>query len=250
MKILVGCPTSDHKNYCLKDYIKSVKSLSCPNYDILLVDNSKTNDYYEKIKAFGINIIRDKFQEHARDRIISSRNIIRDYVLRNNYDYFLSLEQDVIPPRDVIERLVSHKKEIVSGVVCHNKGGRIRPMVYVQMSKEEFEYVKAHPEQFPRTNEDFKKYGDDSAMVYKQLDLSDVESPKLIPDVKMSSLSCLLISRSVLDKIKFRYDKNLTAFDDWWFFKDALGLGFKAFCDTSVKCKHLIGKHQNWDLIQ
>jgi len=40
-KILLGCPTSDYKEYCLKEYVKSVKTLDYPCYDILLVDNSK-----------------------------------------------------------------------------------------------------------------------------------------------------------------------------------------------------------------
>ena len=49
------------------------------------------------IDAMGLKVIRDKWQPKARDRLVSSRNKIREYALENGYDYFLSLEQDVIP---------------------------------------------------------------------------------------------------------------------------------------------------------
>jgi len=81
MKILLGCPTSNHKAYCLTEYINSIKSLTYPN-DILLVDNSEKKDYFKQIKKQGIPVIKDKFKETARDRIIHSRNILRKYVLR------------------------------------------------------------------------------------------------------------------------------------------------------------------------
>ena len=57
-KILVGCPTSFHKEYCLNEYAKSVKELSYNNYDILLVDNSSDDNYLDKIKSYGLNAIK------------------------------------------------------------------------------------------------------------------------------------------------------------------------------------------------
>ena len=50
-KVLVGCPTYEGKEYILDRYIERVKEFTYDNYDILLVDNSKTNDYAKKIKA-------------------------------------------------------------------------------------------------------------------------------------------------------------------------------------------------------
>ncbi len=52
LKILVGCPTAEVKEYCLKQYAEAVKSLSYNNYNILLVDNSADSNYSEKIKSF------------------------------------------------------------------------------------------------------------------------------------------------------------------------------------------------------
>ncbi|MBI2109713.1 hypothetical protein HYT58_00885 [Candidatus Woesearchaeota archaeon] len=250
IKILVGCPTSDHKEYCLKEYSESINSLSYKNYDILLVDNSKTNDYYNKIKSLGINAIKDPYQEKARDRIISSRNILREYALKNNYDYLLSLEQDVIPPRDVIEKLTSHDKKVVSAVVCGMYNNRLKPMVYMQMTKEEYNHIISNPGKYPKTVEQLKLSSGDYKKILKQLSLEDVEAPRLIENVQVCSLSCVLIHRSVLEKVKFRYVKDEEAFDDVWFSKDTRDSGFEICCDTSVKCKHLITKHQDWSKIE
>ena len=225
-KVLVGCPTSDYKSYCLNEYVNSIKNLSYKNYDILLVDNSENDKYFNKIKSLGINVIKSKFYENARDRIAESRNIIRQYALDNNYDYFFSLEQDVIPPRDIIERLLSHKKDAVCGVyfaVNFYKGkNQLMPLVWVDFDKET------------------KK------MFY--IDKERLWSNKLI-EVATSGLGCMLIHRRILEKIKFRYDKGDEGFDDMWFCKDLRENGIKLYCDTSLKCKHLI-KDWSWKNIK
>ena len=120
-KILVGCPTSFHKEYCFNKYLKGIKSLTYQNHDILLVENSKDDKYINKIKKF-LPVIKGPYFESALDRIITSRNILKEKVLEGNYDYFLSLEQDVIPPKDIIERLLKHNKKVITGIYfVHNK---------------------------------------------------------------------------------------------------------------------------------
>ena len=115
-KVLVGCPTSEHKEYCLDKYLEGIKALTYSNFDFLLVDNSEDDRYYNQLKNKGVNVVRDKYYELARERVAKSRNILREKCLNEGYDYFFSLEQDVVPPIDVIERLLKHKKEIISGV--------------------------------------------------------------------------------------------------------------------------------------
>ena len=36
-KVLVGCPTSFHKDYCLKEYVVGLNKLTYKNKDILLI---------------------------------------------------------------------------------------------------------------------------------------------------------------------------------------------------------------------
>jgi len=134
-RILVGCPTSFHKEYCLKEYAESIKNLTYKNFDVLLVDNSKDNGVYiEKIKELGLNAIKGLYFEGAMDRIVASRNILAQKTIKEDYDYFLSLEQDVIPPKDIIEQMLKSEKKIITGVYFNhnNIDGEIKliPLVY------------------------------------------------------------------------------------------------------------------------
>ena len=219
VKVLAGCPTSNRKKYCLKEYIESVKSLSFPSYDILLVDNSENEDYYNEIKK-ELPCVKSKFYEAARKSIIESRNILREKVLNENYDYFLSLEQDVIPPKDIIESLLKTGKKVVSGLYFYIVDNELMPMAW-------------------------GRYDEKHAV---RLKLSDVEDEKLI-EVITAGLGCCLIHRSVLEKIKFRYVEEKEPFDDVWFCEDARKEGFSVYLDTSVKCRHLV-KNWSWDNIK
>ena len=65
-KILVACPTSDHKAYCPNEYANVARSLSYSNFDFFLVDNSKGNEYFERIKSFGVNVGKAAYTEPVR----------------------------------------------------------------------------------------------------------------------------------------------------------------------------------------
>lgn len=213
-RILVGCPTSDHKAYCLKEYAEALKKLTYKNFDILIVDNSKSRAYSKKMESMGLKVIKDDYRENARERIVKSRNIIREEAIKK-YDYLLSLEQDVIPPPDVIEKLLKHEKEIISGLY--------------------FTY---------KTNEDKKTavpvlWTEDNGI--RNLGEEEVMHDAVIK-VEAAGLGCMLIKNEVLQKIRFRYEEESAAFDDMWFCKDAKEEGYKIFADTGVRCKHLIKK--------
>lgn len=221
-KILVGCPTSFHKEYCLKEYAQVIKSLDYPNFDILLVDNSPNDEYIKKIRAFGLPAIKGPYFEGARDRIIASRNILRQKIIDENYDYFFSLEQDVIPPKDIIKELLKHNKKVISAIYfTHNIIDNQRtliPLVYKLIDKQTLSMRPLNEKE-----------------LWKEMGLTKVVS---------AGLGCLLIHRDILEKVKFRYDKN--TFDDRWFFIDLYDLKIESFADTSIKCKHLISQHQIW----
>ena len=217
-KIMVGCPTSFHKEYALQQYAESLKKITYKNHDILLVDNSPNDTYLDKIKETGLSVIKGPRFESARDRIIASRNILRQKVIDGNYDYFFSLEQDVIPPRDILERLISHNKKVITAVYFANNMipgetlSKLIPLVYI--------------------------LEDEKTLSMRPLNEDELWKDQGLKQVVSAGLGCVLIHRNVLKEVKFRYDLN--SFDDRWFFLDLYDKKIPVYADTSIKCKHLI----------
>jgi GT2 family glycosyltransferase len=164
-KVLVGCPTSFHKDYCLKQYIQGLNKLTYPRKDILLIENSQNNEYLNLIENFEIPVEKGPWFKGAIQRIITSRNILRKKVLDEGYDFFLSLEQDVIPPKDIIERMLRHAKHVVSGIYFLDE--------------------KLTAKAFPLTKE---QLWDDPGLY----------------EIGSAGLGCVLIHRSILESIEFR----------------------------------------------
>ena len=230
-KVLIGCPISDYKRYCIDEYLEGIKNLTYSNFDLFLVDNSETSDFYEEIKSKGIDVERIEYAPSAKERIVKSRNIILDKFLDGDYDYFFSLEMDVIPPTDIIEKLLESNKEIVSGV--YFKPFIIRDQTDRIVSKEIMPIA-------------YQKYSKDRL---KRMTWKDVDNESLV-EVEVVGLGCILIKREIFEKkIKFRYELNNESFDDFWFCKDVKQLGYDIFMDNSLKCKHLV-TNIDWNKIE
>ncbi|HLD02094.1 MAG TPA: glycosyltransferase family 2 protein [Candidatus Nanoarchaeia archaeon] len=221
-KVLVGGPTSHHFMYCVDEYIQALKSLSYDSYDILLVDNSKDDDYFNYIKDKVPAIKLSTYYENPRARVAESKNLIRKKVLKEKYDFFLNIDTDTIPPLDIIERFLSHDKQAITGVyykifdVTIKNSGITKKIIMPLL---------------------YDKVGDPPRI--RQLSAQEVEQPKLIK-VGACGSGCFMVSKDILEKIKFKHTEK--AYDDVLMCDDIQELGHDIFCDTSVKCKHLILK--------
>jgi hypothetical protein len=219
-KVLVGCPTSFHKEYCLEKYADAVKALDYPNFDILIVDNSNDGGRYaERIRALGFPVIEGPWFEGARDRIVACRNLLAEKAIQGGYDYLFSLEQDVLPPQYALKKLVEAKKEVISGVyfarnIMDDGNVRLIPLVYQLDDKETMSMI-------PLGNDELW------------------EKPGVMKVVS-AGLGCVLIHKSVLEKVQFRYERDSEVFDDRWFFIDLYNLNQEVFADTRIRCKHMI----------
>ena len=73
------------------------------------------------------------------------------------------------------------------------------------------------------------------------------EPPRVIRAVA-TGLGCILIHRSVLEKVQFRWDQSKPGFDDMFFCRDAqLDGTFKLWADTGIRCGHL---EMDWEGIK
>ncbi len=220
-KILVGCPTSQHKEYCLDQYVSGLRQLKYDNFDVLLVDNSRNEEYAQRIREKGVECRKVPYSQGVMKRLADSRNVLRERVLTENYDYFFSLEQDVIPPPVIIGRLLAHGKKVVSGL-------------YTKLAK-----IKDESGRELRTEQVPVAYvWDESVRDARRLLRKEMKNKGLMRIIG-GGLGCLLIHRSVLEKIEFRAADPSVGCDDMFFFNDLHALGIAAYCDTGAVCKHL-----------
>ena len=70
--------------------------------------------------------------------------------------------------------------------------------------------------------------------------------PERVIEAFLVGGGCIMLSREILEKIRFRYEEGNTNWDDFWLCKDVMSLGYKVYADTGVMCKHLIIKRK-WE---
>ena len=124
--MLIFSPTYEGKEYCRKRFIDNVKKINYPNYEFIMVDNSVSPRYYKKLKLKNIPIYRVPRGNNSREALAAAQNFARKYAIDNGFDYVLSLESDLFPPADIIQRLLKHWQPIVGAL--YYLGGYIDPV--------------------------------------------------------------------------------------------------------------------------
>ncbi len=213
-RILVGTPTTDAKEYALARYLYAIKHIDYPNYDIVLVDNSKTPEFAQLMANHGVTVVRSPYMENPRDQLIAARNMLRKIAIDGGYDYFLSLESDVIAPPDIIQQLLQHNKEYVT-IVMDN---------YI-LRADKVEKMRVVRRAFP-----------DLPNKYYDLTDEEVNEGPLIT-IDRSHLGCTLISTNLLKQVEFRHDE--WQYDDYLLCDDLRKLGVTLFCDTKAQIFHM-----------
>jgi len=124
MKILLSAPTSQHKDYCMKQWTKwiTASDFSDFQYDILIVDNSKDKNYHKQIEKelysqskISCEVVHLPYEEgrSIQKTIADSNEVIRKYFLEHKYEYLLFNESDVFAPKNTIDYLVAMNTEVV-----------------------------------------------------------------------------------------------------------------------------------------
>ncbi len=248
MKIFLGCPTAKIKSYALTYYAEGIKKLTFKNIQILLADNSSDDSYIAEIREQGLPVIKTPWHPTARASIVTSRNILREHFLKSDCTHFFSLEQDVIPAPNVIEKLLFHNVPIISGVYLNmykTPHGLMKlPVLWGAVTKAEFDAKKDDS-----TFQEYLEKEDitDESDMMRKLNFSEVKGSHLLP-VMACGLGCVLIAREVVEKVPFRYEPDRICFDDMFFCKDSKNHGYTILCDTAVKCRHIISGDQ-WENI-
>jgi FkbM family methyltransferase len=183
-KILIGIPTA---RYVETETMKSI-------YDMIVPEGYETELQF--------------FYGYQIDQI---RNLIASWVVNGPYDYLLSIDSDIIFPKDMLIKMLNHDKDLVSGV-----------------------YRQRLPDQVIELY-DLKQ---------RNIPLGALPVNELI-EIGGCGFGCVLVKKEVFVNIgypQFEYHSALdhrdTFSEDNDFCKKALNLGHKLFADTSIMCGH------------
>ncbi len=229
--ILIGTPTCELKADSLQKYFEGINQLTNDNVDVLMEDNSSTPHYAQKLEMMGKEweknhphqtyrvIYSGNTSPKGRQRLVHGRNRIRDICLNEKYDYFFSLEQDIVPPVNGIETLLSRKKDFVSGGYLNKKS--------MGENKKELNVVAGiYGNETEKQNKIVRQMG------FLQL------FPSRLMKVAYTGLGCALISRNALETTAFRYEPDKDACDDIYFCMDLQERKIPIYLDSSVLCAH------------
>ncbi len=229
-KVLVAAPTSFHKNYIAKEYYTLIKNLSYPNYDII-ADNSPDNCNKELYEGYGVKHIWNNPKGKDSTMFLwESQNNIRNHFLDGDYRFLLFIETDLLPPRDIIERLLEHKKPVVGCPYFIYKGEDAMLMnQHIDLT-----YNPGTTRNFT-SEESFAKFDGTLKQAYSV------------------GFGCTIIKRSVVAQIPFRVagviqddsvrDNHIKSHADSWFYGDCFHNNIPVFLDTSLVIPHY---NQDW----
>lgn len=140
MKILIGTPIHQSKDYAMKRWLENVAKLQkVTPADLLLVDNSPNLKYIEKIKNYCIKYKIENYTiEHfefsqgmtsgkIEIRVQRAKDMIRRRVLAKDYEAWFSWECDVLLPVDALSKLMKIMKSGNFMKVSHNCWNRKLP---------------------------------------------------------------------------------------------------------------------------
>jgi GT2 family glycosyltransferase len=255
-KVLLACPTSQRHEHLLDEWLESLNQFNYP-IEVFLVDTTpETDEYFKKLQTKIvqeklINVIRFPwdYSNHIVQHLSYAREKIREFFLAGNYEFLMSLDDDVFLPKWGIERLISYNKDCV-GFYYH-----IYPEDRVPLIMKSGEIIMGKGLEF---------YSFEEIDIYKDFiermaenKLTDAEKfliPHIIKDKYFPQLfnpyavglGCLLIKRNVLENVPFRTHDTFIFGEDLWWFNEARDKRFEFWCDCRTRCIH---KNTEWNSV-
>jgi len=233
-KVLIGIVTYEGKDYVWDKFWSNIKNLSYDNYDIMITDNSPTKKYYSKLKKRlkhekNVTIKHVNRGDTSREAQAKCLNLIRDKVLKEDYDYFMCIESDLIPPRDIIERLMSHNLPSVGCIYligyADSDSQPPRPCLFgLRPGKDGNDGIGTY--NLPPA-EGFGMFGTG------------------VKQIHGCGLGATLIKRNILERIRFWYDlREPVKHSDVLYYMDIHNEGIPNYVDTDLIIPHYNSK---WD---
>jgi glycosyltransferase involved in cell wall biosynthesis len=178
-----------------------------------LIEPETFKSIYDLVVPDGYETVFQYFWGYQVEQV---RNLIAHWTIHNNFDYLFAVDSDISFPSNTLERLLSHDRDIVSGVYIQRIQGQ-------------------HTIEIMRSN-------DQGGVTH--VDWATIKGRGLVP-IDGCGFGCVLVKREVfvgMDYPHFVYksaiDHKNTISEDVYFCMKARERGFTLWCDTDVICDH------------
>lgn len=226
-KVLIFTVTYEGKDYALDKFLSHAKQINYPNFRHIFIDNSKGEHYFEKLKGLGLDVHRVARGNSSREAIARAQNFARRIALEDGYDYIFSLESDIYHPPNIVQLLMRHALQVVTGLyMIGDRSAGVRIPCITKLVQTESGMLGTSllpPEEW-------------FAHVHKGL-----------KQVAAGGFGACLIHKSVFSKIAFFYEPTLKGHSDVWFFNECQARGIPVFVDTDILLDH---DNVSWDTVK
>lgn len=271
-KVLIAVPTYPGHAFCRVSLLKFLDEVAKePWIDVLVLWNGDGDPWgfeeFEvlKIEDFAVEYNRafGEQQSLLQTALVKKQNIARKRALDEGYTHLFLLESDVIPPAYAIKKLLSWEKDVASGVYI------VKAQEQMATRVEGNQLMKMRLAQSGLDHADCVYYVRESAVpavwTYQRTSVGGVSAPRLghrimmledwldlkisqhhLYPVAATGVGCMLISRRVLEKVRFmggdeylgNKEIGMAALSDYIFCENAKEAGFEIFLDVDLICQH------------
>jgi len=222
MKILVFTPTYSGKDYCMDRFMQNVSRITYKNIKHIIVTNDQSEDYAHNLRRRfpSSTVVWVGRGGSSREAITRAQEYARQVAIKEGYDYLLSLESDIFPPKDFIERLLMSGKDVISG------------LYFIGNEKDSISVPCAT---ILKLDEKLGMFG--TRLMVEHLEVQNFCKPG-IKQVAAAGMGCTLISRPVFTKIGFMYEPDMSGHSDIFWFNQCFREKVNVYVDTKIYCTH------------
>lgn len=242
-KVFFGCPVSQ-RGWVLHFYLRNFYNQTYPKHliDILWIVNNSKDDTFEILSRFKeqheheYNSIRIQVynaseipedqrtvevrEKYMYQRLSDLRNRMVYEFLKTDCDYYFSVDSDILLRQDCLERLVSHNKDFVAGLIYNGylmpegiHGAYKYPNILKEESPGKYKHIVNYRTKNPETN---------------------YENPLI--SVDFTGAVCLM-SRKTCSVAKYAWHKQG---EDENFSREARQAGIEIWCDVYNYNQHIM----------
>jgi len=217
--ILVNWNTEEDTIACLE----SLKKIKYQNYKIFVVDNNSEEESVVKLRSASERYDVTLIENSVNDGFAAGNNVGIDRALKEDFDYFLLLNNDTEVAPDFLDELVLAAEE-------NKKGGLFAPKIYFY----------DNPKMIWHAVCKFSWIGGGRPLQYKQIDKNPEE--REVKKTEYISGCAMLIRRSILEKVGKLSEDFFMYYEDTDFSLATKKAGFELLYVPSSHIWHKVSK--------